>query len=252
MKRKILEYIIDIISFFWRMIPWKLRQYFFLLPLILEGRGDHIKSFKRLFWIEDNVKWVYNELALRHGKGIHVKHELMNYSKFFIRNIKNKQIVLDIGCGYGTVANSIAQNNQTVQVIGLDIDKEKIEKANKNYNTSNLKFIYGDAFLIKPFKVDVVILSNVLEHIVDRESFIKKVKSHFNPSLFLIRVPDFERDWSIPFRKKNGINYYSDRTHYIEHTEVEFRNEINNSGLQVQSLKKNWSEIWAICENKID
>ena len=85
-----------------------------------------------------------------------------------------------------------------------------------------------------------------------RIAYYKKVKKQFNPSLFLIRVPDFERDWSIPFRKKIGTNYYSDKTHYIEHTEIQFRKEIIKSGLQIRSLKKNWSEIWAVCENKID
>ena len=252
MKRKILESILDGIAVFWRFIPWKLRNYFFLIPILLEGRGNHIKAFKRLFEIEDNLKWVYNELALRHGNGVHIKHNLMNYYYFFESNIKKNHNVLDIGCGYGAVAISIAKNMKQIKVTGIDIDKEKINKAIQNNNVKNLKFIHGDAFEIKPFKVDVIILSNVLEHIENREDFIIRIKKIFNPSLFLIRVPDFERDWTIPFRKQIGTNYFSDSTHYIEHTEKEFRNEMDHSGLQVISLTKNWSEIWAICENKVE
>ena len=252
MKRIILERILNGIAIFWRLIPWKLRRYFFLIPILLEGRGDHINAFKRLFEIEDNLKWVYNELALRYGKGVHVKHNLMNYYHFFESNIKENQKILDIGCGYGAVAISIVKNMKTIQVTGLDIDKEKIQKATQNNSFKNLKFLHGDAFEIKPFKVDVIILSNVLEHIKDRENFIIRIKNIFNPSLFLIRVPYFERDWTIPFRKKIGTNYFSDSTHYIEHTENQFRNEMNNSGLQITSLTKNWSEIWATCENKVE
>ena len=76
-----------------------------------------------------------------------------------------------------------------------------------------------------------------------------KLKKKFKPSLFLIRVPDFERDWSIPLKKEMGIYYFSDKTHFIEHTEEEFREEIKRAGLKVKSLTKNWSEIWAECES---
>ena len=252
MKRKILENILDGIAVFWRLIPWKLRSYLFLIPILLEGRGNNINAFKRLFEIEDKLKWVYNELALRHGKGVHIKHDLMNYYHFFESNIKQNQNVLDIGCGYGAVAISIAKNMKQIKITGIDIDKEKIQKATQNNQFKNLKFIHGDAFAIKPFKVDVIILSNVLEHIKDREDFIIRTKSIFNPSLFLIRVPDFERDWTVPFRKEIETNYFSDTTHYIEHTENEFRQEMNNAGLKIVTLTKNWSEIWAKCESKIE
>ena len=251
MNRKILEKILDVLSVFWKIIPWKVREFFFRVLLILEGRGNHIKAFERLFKIEENTKWVYNELALRYGNGIHIKHQLMNYSSFFKNNIKKDQTVVDIGCGYGAVANSIVESLPTVKLIGIDTDKEKILQAKKNYKNSNLKFIHGDAFGIDPFKADVIILSNVLEHIEERINFLKKVKKHFSPSLFLIRVPDFERDWTIPLKKEIGINYFSDNTHFIEHTENEFRQEMSDAGLNILSLQKNWSEIWATCESKI-
>ncbi len=251
MKRKILEKVLDILSLVWRIIPWKIREFFFLVPLVLEGRGSHINAFERLFKLEENTKWVYNELALRHGNGVHIKHKLMNYSSFFKSHLKNNQKVVDIGCGYGAVANAIVEGLVTVKVLGIDTDKEKIEMAKKYYNDKNLEFIHGDALTINPFKADVIILSNVLEHIEDRKNFLIKINERFRPSLFLIRVPDFERDWTIPFKKEIGINYFSDSTHFIEHTEREFRKEMNNAGLNITSLQKNWSEIWATCESKI-
>ena len=249
MKRKILEYLIELASFFWRLIPWKVRYYFFLIPIVLEGRGKHNKAFERLFKIEDDIKWVYNELALRYGNGIHIKHKLMKYSNFFKKNISNSQTVLDIGCGYGAVAFSIAESINMVKVIGVDIDANKIKEANKKFKRNNLTFIHNDAFSIDIVNVDVIVLSNVLEHIEDRVEFLKRIKKQFKPSLFLIRVPDLERDWSIPFKKEMGIYYFSDKTHFIEHTEEEFREEIKKAGLKTKSLTKNWSEIWAECES---
>ena len=249
MIRKIIVYLIDFMSFFWRLIPWKIRNYFFLIPLVLEGRGKYDNAFERLFKIEDNIKWVYNELALRYGNGIHVKHRLMRYANFFKKNIKHNQKVLDIGCGYGAVAFSIAESINKVTVIGVDIDLNKIKEANKKFKRNNLSFIHNDAFSIDIVDVDVIILSNVLEHIEDRVEFLIKLKKRFKPSLFLIRVPDLERDWTIPFKKEMGIYYFSDKTHFIEHTEEEFREEIKKAGLKIKSLTKNWSEIWAECES---
>ncbi len=249
MIRKIIVYLIDFMSFFWRLIPWKIRNYFFLIPLVLEGRGKYDNAFERLFKIEDNIKWVYNELALRYGNGIHVKHRLMRYANFFKKNVKHNQKVLDIGCGYGAVAFSIAESINKVTVTGVDIDLNKIKEANKKFKRNNLNFIHNDAFSIDIVDVDVIILSNVLEHIEDRVEFLIKLKKRFKPSLFLIRVPDLERDWTIPFKKEMGIYYFSDKTHFIEHTEEEFREEIKKAGLKIKSLTKNWSEIWAECES---
>ena len=249
MKRKILEYIIEFVSFFWRLIPWKVRNYLFLIPFVLEGRGKHTKAFERLFKIEDDIKWVYNELALRYGNGVHIKHNLMKYANFFKKNIGKSQTVLDIGCGYGAVAFSIAESINMVKVIGVDIDANKIKEAKKKFKRNNLTFINNDAFSIDIVDVDVIILSNVLEHIEDRVGFLMRLKKQFNPSLYLIRVPDLERDWSIPFKKEMGIYYFSDKTHFIEHTEEEFRKEIKKAGLKTKSLTKNWSEIWAECES---
>ena len=151
----------------------KLRNYFFLIPIVLEGRGKHLEAFERLFKIEEHTKWVYNELALRYGNGVHIKHKVMNYAVFFINNIEKNHIVLDIGCGYGTVAETIVRKIGQSKLLDTD---EKIFQTKKNYTNKNLKFIYGDALHIEPFKVDVIVLSNVLEHIEDRVLFLTKIK----------------------------------------------------------------------------
>ena len=44
---------------------------------------------------------------------------------------------------------------------------------------------------------------------------------------------------------------YNKTNNTIEHTENEFRQEMSDAGLNILSLQKNWSEIWATCESKI-
>ena len=67
-------------------------------------------------------------------------------------------------------------------------------------------------------------MSNVLEHIKDRHEFLMKCKVHA-PKL-LIRVPAFERDWLVPYKKSLGLEWKLHNDHYIEHTVEELMREI--------------------------
>ena len=90
-------------------------------------------------------------------------------------------------------------------------------------------------------------MSNILEHIEKRIDFVEKIVKLFSPSLILIRVPFFERSWETVMRKELEINFFSDSTHYIEHTREEFENEMSEAGLRIDSIEMIWGEIWAKC-----
>ena len=147
MKKTILN-IAKIFSYLWLLIPPKLRRFLFTSFLILESRDNNTsQSIKNLFLIKDKLDWIINERALKFGEGIHPKHSLTNYHDFFIERIKNGDNVLDVGCGNGSVAISIAKKIPDSKVIGIDIDRNKIEFAKeklKENNLRNLTFIHGD------------------------------------------------------------------------------------------------------------
>ena len=98
---------------------------------------------------------------------------------------------------------------------------------------------------VPPGEWDVVVLSNVLEHIVDRVGLLTTLVAHTHAKKFLIRVPHFERDWKMPMRRAVGANYYSDPDHKIEPTQAEFRDETARAGLVIDELLTPWGEIWA-------
>ena len=98
---------------------------------------------------------------------------------------------------------------------------------------------------VPPGQWDVVVLSNVLEHIVDRVGLLAALLAQTRAKTFLIRVPHFERDWKMPMRRAVGANYYSDPDHKIEPAEAEFREETTRAGLVVDELITPWGEIWA-------
>ena len=92
---------------------------------------------------------------------------------------------------------------------------------------------------------DVVILSNVLEHLPNRSIFLSKVWNKVNPKRMLIRVPLFERDWRVPLKKELGVEWRLDPTHETEYTIESWAKEIKEAGLAVTHQEIRWSEIWA-------
>ena len=255
MKKRTILNIAKIFSYFWLLIPAKLRRFLFTSFLILESRDNNTsQSIKNLFLIKDKLDWIINERALKFGEGIHPKHSLTNYHDFFIERIKNGDNVLDVGCGNGSVAISIAKKMPDSKVIGIDIDRNNIEFAKqklKENNLRNLTFIHGDIKDQKEIKSEIVILSNILEHIENRPLFLKNIIFISNAKTFLIRVPYFKRDWQIAFRKELGIYYFSDLDHKIEHTIDELKYELSEANLSICEIITIWGEIWAKCEYEI-
>ena len=68
------------------------------------------------------------------------------------------------------------------------MDKKNIKIAKRKYWAPNIEYLVGDATKDLPNqKFDVIILSNVLEHIENRIEFLNKIKN-LAPKI-LIRVP---------------------------------------------------------------
>ena len=246
MKRLLLA-VANVLAAVWRILPQRLRQVFIKGLFVLESRGtDTGAGLARLLVLQDDLEHVINERALAHGKGEHPKHRLMGYHSFFIERIADGQQVLDIGCGYGAVARSIARARPNSRVVGVDNDKGRLSQARAAENPKNLSFVDADATKSVPAGAwDIVVLSNVLEHIADRVVFLSALRATTGAGSFLIRVPLFERDWKLPMRRELGVNYYSDPDHKIEPMVAEFRTETGQAGLVIDELQTLWGEIWA-------
>jgi SAM-dependent methyltransferase len=237
----------DLMALLWQILPRRGRLFLLKGLFVLESRGaDTGKALARLFAVHDAIEHVINERAMVHGKGVHPKHGLTQYHDFFVAHIADGERVLDIGCGYGAVARTIARGRPNAQVTGLDYDKGRLHQARTSDNPPNLSFVEADATkTVPPGPWDVVVLSNVLEHIADRVGFLQALIANTQAKRFLIRVPLFERDWKMAMRRATGANYYSDPDHKIEPTREEFRDETSRAGLVIDELITPWGEIWA-------
>jgi SAM-dependent methyltransferase len=204
---------------------------------------------RSLLRIHEHLLDCLNKVAIDSEGGVHPKHRLTQYHRFFLDRIVKGQSVLDVGCGVGAVAFTLAEGGAIVT--GIDFDQKNLAVAQEKFRHPHLTFIRGDATqdaALPDSRFDVVVLSNVLEHIADRISLLKILQGRFQPGRFLIRVPMVDRDWLVPLRKELGMSYFSDDTHFVEYTWASFVQEMDEAGMMIVAHQVNWGEIWAECK----
>ena len=121
---------------------------------------------KNIFFSEKNISdinYLKNEEIKRSSKSYLIK----------LINSKKKLKILDVGCGTGI--NSILLNSLGHEVIGVDLSSEAIKK----YKKRGFKGYHMDPSKKINFKdnyFDLIFASEVLEHIVDTNTFLSNLK----------------------------------------------------------------------------
>ncbi len=206
-------------------------------------------NLRMLFDLDDALYKIQGKQSIAYGNGVHTKHRHTRYHDFFIENIQAHENVLDVGCGYGALAFDIASRSLASTVYGIDISQPNIEFAKSKFTHPKVTYVHEDVLQYLPIKkIEVIVLSNVLEHLEHRVDFLKKLVELYKPSRFLIRVPMFERDWRVPLKKEIGVEWRLDPTHYTEYIESEIKGEIRQAGLQLVSFKVIWGEFWLVAK----
>jgi len=232
-----------------RLVPS--RFFVRILGFLLQARAVNTPPRERLemlFYLQNLVNNLLAGAGVDYGDGTHVKHRLMRYHDFFVDNLRPGERVLDVGCGGGQVARSIAERVEDAEVVGIDISATNIARAREVCAGANVQLLCGDAAELpaeeRPF--DAIVLSNILEHIERRPELLRKLFTATRANRALIRVPLYERDWTVPMRQELGIEWRLDTTHFTEYTVPQFEEEIAAAGANVERLDIRWSEIWAV------
>lgn len=188
------------------------------------------------------------------NNGVHPKHGIIRYKEWFLENIKDGWVVMDIGCNNGQMPELLSC--KAGFVYGIDMNRDLIAEAKAKRQKPNIEYICADAttYDFRDKAVDCVTLSNVLEHIRDRVDFLKKlvrnIKWNGAEKTFLIRVPTIEREWIAVYKKELNEEYRLDVTHHIEFTLSGFIEELAAADMEILTHHIRFGEIYAVCRAK--
>ncbi|WP_198138299.1 class I SAM-dependent methyltransferase [Pelobacter propionicus] len=195
-----------------------------------------------------------SELAIIISKeGLHPKHSILEYESWFYNHVETSWTVLDVGSNTGIMAHLLA--GKVAKVYGIELQQSLVEEAKKTFQLPNIEYFCADAtcfFYQELQPIDCVVLSNVLEHIKNRSYFLHKLLTELPwrkpyEKRFLIRVPLITREWIVMYKKRLGLEYRLDDTHYIEYTQEQFAQELGECNIRVVNLDIRYGEIYAIC-----
>ncbi len=126
-------------------------------------------------------------------------HEERRVREYLISKVpKSVSSILDVGCGRAWVAEKFI--HEVTKVFSLDISVINPSKAIKKYPSKNHFGVVADSFTL-PFpdeSFDCVIASEIIEHVVDPQNFVKE----------LLRVVKKNGSLIISTPYKEKIQYY--------------------------------------------
>jgi ubiquinone/menaquinone biosynthesis C-methylase UbiE len=119
------------------------------------------------------------------------KFLINNFYKVLFSQIKDLKIesILDVGCGEGITLSKLKENKIGRRYEGIDYSKEAVKIANKNY--PNLHILEGDIYKLKykDNSFDLVICSEVLEHLEDPQKALRELM-RVSRRYILLSVPN--------------------------------------------------------------
>ena len=116
----------------------------------------------------------------------------------------NCKSVLEIGSGVGLIGSYIRKQDDKINYLGIEIDKESFEKS----QTLKLNTINGDFNVMDKIEetFDVIMLWEVLEHLQDLKSFIELAYKRLNKGgKIILSVPNYDKIYNYPEREKDAV-----------------------------------------------
>lgn len=170
--------------------------------------------------IPSEIERLYDFLALKDKIYIKLRWRLCPFG-IIEKFLPKKGIILDIGCGYGMLANLIALKSKEREVYGFDLSQRRITIAKKSIK--NRKNIHFEAKHVKDLKLgscDAIVMSDFLHHIPynEQKAVIKQVYLKLkNKGVMLIQDIAKKPAWKYRFAASidNILNFFPE-LYYID------------------------------------
>lgn len=167
--------------------------------------------------------------------GLHPKNVLNFRSEFFIQNVNENDVVIDVGCGTGLILNKIAPIIK--KGYGIELSKTNFDICNRMHSSKNVEYVESDLFKVdyeelgKRTRYTTAIFSHILEHVEDVPALLSMV----NASKLLICVPSQE-NWYTQLLIHLGLPYFTDPGHYREYSRKMLKAELAIASYQADFI----------------
>lgn len=172
---------------------------------------------------------------------IHPKHLIKYETPWYLKQMKKKDVVLDLGCSNGQHTIRIAR--KVKKVVGLDRDEKQLQIAKsliKDKGLTNIRLIktnLEDKFPVKSNSFDKILALDIMEHIKNQKLFLREIKRVLKSGgKAFIAIPNSKTGWK-KLQKMVGLNYYADPDHKIEYSLGEAKNILTKFGFKISSIK---------------
>lgn len=105
-----------------------------------------------------------------HTRKLHAVLELIKKSG------KTPKSILDVGCASGWFLSKIAERYPDADCTGIDVYKEAIDYGKKEYKNLRLRYHDGHKIPFRDGSFDLIICTEVLEHVVDPGKVLEEIK----------------------------------------------------------------------------
>jgi methionine biosynthesis protein MetW len=172
-------------------------------------------------------------------EGVFGKEDVREVPAIVARWLPSGASVLDVGCGAGAVTVLVSQGKDT-RVLGVEPDPARAEAA----RAQGLDIVTGfadEAFMAKHGPFDVILFTDVLEHLPAPGDMITLATKGLRPGGFIIASVPNVAHWTVRFRLLLGrFNYTEygimDATHLRWFTRKSFVALFEHHGLKVVGL----------------
>jgi len=105
--------------------------------------------------------------------------------------------LLDVGCGNGALLTKIARQYPAVRLRGIEGSAEAMARAPELLQSKIVRQDLSTGFALADEEFDIIVCSEVLEHIADYHPTLASIAAHTRPGGYvLITVPHAMRYWS--------------------------------------------------------
>jgi methionine biosynthesis protein MetW len=168
-----------------------------------------------------------------------------SWSRVFFDAIPERSRVLDCGCGTGALGSKL-KSEKDCYTVGVEVDENQARLAREGYD----RLIVGDLEILRrlPFPegfFNVIVFSDVLEHLEDPTSILVKLRSYLSDSGFvLISLPNIA-NWHVRLKLLLGKFDYTeygilDETHLRFFTYKSARSMLLEAGYRIQREGVSW------------